>query len=217
MIYDKSNFNIDAFHNAKIIKKEFKSPGLDRKWHLYDAMEQCTIQGHILEFGVYMGKTIKHIAYQFPNQTIWGFDSFEGLPEDWIRTSNEEKAPTRPKGYFALESLPEVDANVKLVKGFFNDSLPNWINENPGPIKFLHVDCDLYSSTKEILTLLNSQIVPGTVIVFDEMYPWRLYHMYDKWAECEYKAVREWLNEFDRSFETLYRNRYQQCSIRVIK
>lgn len=218
MIYNKENFSIDAFHTAKIYTNEdFKSPGLERKWHLLSALEKCTIDGLILEFGVFSGKTINLISSKFTEETVWGFDSFEGLPEDWIRAKNEGTAPTRPKGHFSVEKLPVVNSNVRLVKGFFRDSLPQWITEHNSPIKFLHIDCDLYSSTKEVLTILNNQITPGTIIVFDEMYPWRLYNTFDLWEECEFKALKEWINENDREFETVYRNRYQQCSIKITK
>ena len=211
---NKNNFSIDVFHNSKIINGEFKSPGIDRRNHLRQVLPLVNIEGLVLEFGVYQGKTIRIIADHFKNDTVWGFDSFEGLPEDWKTTKVGEIR--HPKGHFRLDGLPEVPENVRLVKGFFNQSLPYWLKENNQPIKFLHLDADLYSSTIEVLTMLNSQIVPGTIIVFDEMYPWRLYHMFDNWAEGEYKALKEWLEKFDRSFETVLRNRYQQCSIRIL-
>lgn len=212
---DKTNFTIEVFHNTPIIQGVFKGPGLDRKHHLQQILPLTSIDGLVLEFGVYQGKTIKIISNYFKDQTVWGFDSFEGLPEDW-KTTRTGKID-HPKGHFKVDNLPTVPNNVKLVKGFFNESLPNWLKENQQQIKFLHLDADLYSSTIEVLSLLNSQIVPGTIIAFDEMYPWRLYHMFDNWEEGEFKALKEWLQKFDRGFEPLLRNRYQQCSIRIIK
>ena len=44
--------------------------------------------GEVLEFGVYAGGSITRTANALPNMTIHGFDSFEGLPEDWIRENN---------------------------------------------------------------------------------------------------------------------------------
>jgi hypothetical protein len=38
--------------------------------------------GLVLEFGIFSGRTINHLA-QPESSKIWGFDSFEGLPEDW--------------------------------------------------------------------------------------------------------------------------------------
>jgi hypothetical protein len=54
-----------------------------------------------------------------------------------------------------------------------------------GPIAFMHVDCDLYSSTKTIFEFLGDAIGPGTVILFDE------YFNYPNWEQHEYKAFQE--------------------------
>ena len=112
---------------------------------------------------------------------------------------------------------PVFAANVKLVPGWFSDSIPPWKAENFGSISFLHVDCDLYSSTRDVLALLNDRIVPGTVIVFDEMYPWSDLAEYDLWAEGEYRALGEWLAEYNRAFRPLLRSGHQQCSLVVTR
>jgi len=69
--------------------------------------------------------------------------------------------------------------------GLFDRTLPAWIAETDGPIRFMNVDCDLYSSTKCALDILAPRIVPGTVIAFDE------YLINDAWAEDEHKAFQE--------------------------
>jgi hypothetical protein len=213
----KNNFSIEPFHTASIPTKDFKSTGIERKKHLQSICKLPMIEGEILEFGVFQGKTIKHLSKGFPNKTLWGFDSFEGLPEDWFLNAGDIVSP-RPAGYFALDNLPEVPVNVRLVKGFFDQSLPRWLRENPiNQISILHIDCDLYSSTKTIFDLLNSYIVEGTIIVFDEFYPWSGMEKYDLWEQGEYRALKEWVEQYDRSFEVIYRNRHQQCSIRIVK
>jgi lipopolysaccharide biosynthesis protein len=68
----------------------------------------------------------------------------------------------------------------------------------------------------DILNLLNDRIVPGTVIVFDEMYPWNDLEQYDLWEQGEFQALGEWLRNHQRAFRPLYRNEHQQCSIEVI-
>jgi hypothetical protein len=129
----------------------------------------------------------------------------------------------QPPGKFALDQQElQVLLNqfskrkVKLVPGWFNQTVVPWMNDNPGVVSFLHVDCDLYSSTLDILTLLNDRIVPGTVIVFDEMYPWNDVESYDLWEQGEFRALDEWIRNHQRSFRTLYRSVHQQCSIEVI-
>jgi hypothetical protein len=108
------------------------------------------------------------------------------------------------------------EKKVKLVPGWFNQTIGPWMNDNPGAISFLHIDCDLYSSTLDILTLLNDRIVPGTVIVFDEMYPWNGLEQYDLWEQGEFQAVGEWICNHHRTFQPLYRSEHQQCSIEVV-
>ena len=59
--------------------------------------------------------------------------------------------------------------------------------DNPGPVAFIHVDCDLYSSTKTILSLLAPRLVSGSVILFDE------YFNYPNWEQHEFKAFQEFV------------------------
>jgi hypothetical protein len=114
-----------------------------------------------LEFGVASGKTINYIS-KFTNDIVFGFDSFEGLPEKWRDGFD--------KGAFNRDgNLPNVNSNVTLVKGWFDNTLPNFIKSQNKKISFIHIDCDLYSSTKFILNTVKEYINPGCVIVFDEL------------------------------------------------
>lgn len=139
-----------------------------------------TIPGLVLEFGVAGGRSINRLAKLFPQETVYGFDSFEGLPEAW--------RPDYQKSHFA-QALPAVRDNVQLVVGWFNETLPGFLDKHPGDVSLLHVDCDLYSSTKTIFKLLAPRIKPGTLIVFDE------YFNYPGWREHEHKAFIEFLEE----------------------
>lgn len=208
----KDNFSIDLISLAtqSKYKKHWQE---DREQHLIESTSFVNIEGNILEFGVFNGTTINIISNIFSKETVWGFDSFEGLPEDWKTT---EDCAKWNKGTFKTDNLPVVNSNVNLVKGWFNETLPLWINKNNSNIKLLHIDCDLYSSTKTVLSLLNNLIVPGTVIVFDEMYNWKNPKDYSLYYEGEYKALYEWLNEYDREVEMLSRNNYMQCAMRVL-
>lgn len=219
MTVDSNNYNIDVFHNSTLINGTGKSKGIDRKRHLVQAMPYAELTGHVMEFGVYRGKTMQHISQHFNDQICWGFDSFVGLPEPWY-ISTGVNAKTHPAGKFDMRQEPEQPRfcdNVRLVAGWFEDSLPGWLQDNPGRVRFLHVDCDLYSSTRTVLDLLNARIVPGTVIVFDEMYPWADPEDYNLWAQGEFRALGEWLAQHDRAFRTLLRSGHQQCSIQIVR
>ncbi|WP_353427645.1 tetratricopeptide repeat protein [Polynucleobacter sp. MWH-UH19D] len=152
------------------------------------ALYNAKLDGLILEFGVYNGKSIRRLA-TLASQSIHGFDSFEGIPEAW----NDE-----PKGsYSALGKLPHVPNHVVLHKGWFDETLPIFIEEFRGPIRLLHIDCDLYSSTRTILNLLSKQIQKGTVIVFDEFIG------YKTWADDEFKAFIEATEEYHWDYQIL--------------
>lgn len=157
--------------------------------------------GHILEFGVYQGTSINYFAKQLPKQVFFGFDSFEGLQEDW-------KGWSLRKGAFNLNGkLPEVESNVKLVKGWFNESLPTFIHSNPiEQLNCLHIDCDTYEATVCVFEELEKQIKPGTLILFDE------YFGYRGWEQGEYKAFEELTKRANLKFKYLA---FAKCQVLV--
>lgn len=114
-----------------------------------------------LEFGVASGGTINYIS-KFTNDKVYGFDSFEGLPEKW--RDGFEKGAFNRNG-----NLPKVNNNVELIKGWFDDTLPNFIKNQNKKVSFIHMDADLYSSTKCIFNNLKDYIDKDCIIVFDEL------------------------------------------------
>ena len=153
------------------------------------AVKRITPQGIVAEFGVNEGGSINHLAKLLKNRPIDGFDSFQGLPENW--SGNQMEA-----GYFNRGGkLPKVASNVRLHTGWFSDSLPKFVAANSGPLALLHIDCDIYSSTATIFEHLADRIVPGTVILFDE------YFNYPAWEMHEYKAFSEFIARSGQSFD----------------
>ena len=153
----------------------------------------------ICEFGVFMGHSVNHIA-KMTSQRVFGFDSFQGLPEGWLDIWKV--------GSFAVPKPPKVRANVTLVKGWFNESLPGFLKEFPGDVGYLHVDSDLYSSAKTIFEQLEPRLKPGAVIVFDE------YFNYPEWEQGEHKAFTEFLERTGYSVEYLgYARNEEQVAV----
>lgn len=152
------------------------------------AMEKAKLDGLILEFGVFNGKSIRLIA-SLTDRTVHGFDSFEGLPEAW---GDEGKG-----SYNAFGQLPEVPDNVRLHRGWFENSIPEFLKSENGPIRFINIDCDLYSSTKTIFDLLGPLIMAGTVILFDEFIG------YPTWQDDEFKAFHEAAERFGWRYDIL--------------
>lgn len=159
--------------------------------------------GQILEFGVATGRTLNQFAYWLPHKTVYGFDGFDGLPEDWTSRMR--------KGFFARKHLPRVRRNCELVVGWFNETLAGFVEKHPEPVALLHVDCDLYSSTVTILDELKDNIVPGTVIIFDE------YINYPGWQLDEFRAWQEFVKEHNIRYEYIGRvSKHQKVAVRVL-
>lgn len=175
----------------------------DREEVLDIAIGLMPEEGLICEFGVFEGQTITYIAQQIPDRVVFGFDSFEGLPEDW-------RGPFARGVFSTGGQLPSVPPNVTLVKGWFDATLPRFAAEHAGPAALLHVDCDLYSSTRCIFANLGSRVVPGSIIVFDE------YFDYPGWQEHEFRAFAEFVAEAGLSYEYLAYNRlHEQVAVRI--
>lgn len=193
----------DDFFNAKVVKKQKK--------YLEFCYNNSFIEGEVLEYGVYQGKTINQLASLHPT-TVYGFDSFKGLPEDWYSVDGTKFRT----GHFALNKLPRVKDNVKLIKGWFNETIPIFLEENKFlKIKLLHIDCDLYSSAFTVLDLLNNKIVAGTVIVFDELANWKNKDLFSNYQEEEWLALKNWTKKYDRKFSILSRSNHCQASIKI--
>jgi hypothetical protein len=147
---------------------------------------------HVLEFGVYQCNSITKIRNILDDSfEVFGFDSFEGLPEDWEGT-------ICTKGSFNLNGeIPVIDG-IKFYAGWFDDTIHEYL-KIAKPIGLLHIDCDLYSSTKTVLENLRSYIIKDTIIVFDE---W-LYTKGDgkKGNLHEQKAFLEWVKKYDVRYE----------------
>lgn len=152
------------------------------------AFKAAPKDGLVLEFGVRFGNTIRQLA-KLTQQKIYGFDSFEGLPEVWHH---------EPKGsYTTRGEIPEVPSNVVLIQGWFDQTLPEFLETHPGPVRLINVDCDIYSSTKTVLDALAPRIVTGSVIVFDE------YIGNEHWREDEFKAFQEAVARYGWKYEYL--------------
>ena len=100
--------------------------------------------------------------------------------------------------------------NVRLHKGWFDATLPKFLESETGPVRFLHVDSDLYSSANCVLTLLEKRIVTGTVIQFDE------YLNYPGWQRHEYKAFAEFCERTGMKYRYLaFASSDQAVSVKI--
>jgi hypothetical protein len=140
------------------------------------ALSAAVPGGLHMEFGVANGGSLRRLRKLLPASVpLYGFDSFAGLPEPWLNFG---------RGHFATPyrvSLP----NTELVEGLFEVTLSKFLRSHREHISFAHIDCDLYTSTKTVLDNLADRIVPGTVILFDELFGFTGYERH------EYRALGE--------------------------
>jgi hypothetical protein len=131
-----------------------------------------------LEFGVYRGRTIRYWASHLsaPGARFVGFDSFQGLPEDW--------QPDAKRGSFSVGGPPLIDdPRVSFEVGWFDKTLPGWQPPVHDQL-VVNVDCDLYSSTRCVLEWLGPRLEPGTLVYFDDLFN----------RDHQWRALCEWLD-----------------------
>lgn len=137
------------------------------------------LRGDVVECGVGKGRTFLYLSFLIARdkmeRALWGFDSFEGFPEPTVEDVSDRK-PKR--GDWSGTSMKDIlvslkvagissrfiDGQVKLVQGFFSDTLTQY----SGEIALLHVDADLYESYRDVLNNLYGKVVSGGIIFFDE-------------------------------------------------
>lgn len=141
------------------------------------------------EFGVSRGLSARFLLTCLARERrLYLFDSWEGLPEPWEDVD---------RGRYRAAVPSFEDGRAHLIKGLFGETLPSWVPTQASPLGFVHMDADLYSSTRFALDAISSLIVPGTVILFDE------YYNYPGWQNHEYKAFREFIEATGRRFAYL--------------
>lgn len=179
------------------VRKSRSAVELGSREDLYKYLTDTLLDGgetaiDYLEFGVYQGASLqfwcshnKNVASRF-----FGFDSFEGLPEDW----HSEKR----KGAFSTDgNRPAIaDSRVDFVAGWFQQSLRGFMaTYRPHGRLVIHLDCDLYSSTLFCLTAFDPLISPGTLIVLDDFFD----------ALHVYRALSDYCSAYMREYRLIAR------------
>ena len=133
--------------------------------HLTYAYSHAPENSTLVEFGVYKGESLFHLA-KISNLPVWGFDSFDGWKEESSSINIENI--NRPE-VALTNSLKDYEY---LVEGYFEDSLIPWIKANNiQKIGFVHYDAGIYEAAKCVLKKIESHLVVGSIIVFDEFIP----------------------------------------------
>lgn len=160
---DKKELLINDFYNTKRIH--------DRRFKLHEKVGQAyglnNKKINYLEFGVASGSSFRWWVNfnKNPESHFAGFDTFEGLPEDWGTYKKGEMDYGMPK----IE-----DTRAELVKGLFQDTLHPFLNKKTDllfkdSVSIIHLDADLFTATIFVLTQLYKYLKKGDIIFFDEL------------------------------------------------
>ena len=174
-----------------------------------DFVNRLGVPGDILEFGVFAGASLALLAlsqHRHPHglpRRVVGFDSFNGLPathdphpvwregafgvNEWWHPTLPIGAPVAPDAVhdlFRACALPE----PTVVDGAFVDAVPRVVPRDVGAAAIVHLDCDLYESTRDALAGVADVLQDGTMLLFDD---WFLYHGNPERGEA--RALREFL------------------------
>ena len=157
------------------------------RWALFDQMIKMSDKDRpFYEFGVWRGEAFKYLIKTFKKG--YGFDTFEGLPEDW----HNVKAGT----YSSDGNIPKVDGGEFIV-GKFEDTLPSFFAETRPMASIINFDADLYSSTICALNFAKPVIDKHTILIFDE------FIINQDWEKDEYKALEEFCAKNHFTYEVI--------------
>lgn len=192
--------------NRKISYNDFYSPKWDynKRYGLYDYIfsnKQLNQAITYLEFGVSGGFSFDWWVKKnnHPDSVFSGFDTFEGLPEDW--------GGFRQGAMSA--NIPEIDdKRVSFYKGLFQETLPGFVKElDVNRRKVILMDADLFTSTLYVLTTLAPYLKKGDIILFDQF----------NVPMHEFLAFQIFTSSFYMKFELIgAANNYYFCAFELI-
>ncbi len=174
--------------SSKTLPKLFFS-----RWSFYDeVIKYSDLSRPFYEFGVWRGQSFKYFIEYFKNG--YGFDTFEGLPNDWYRPDGSilEKSGT----YSANNNIPNIKGG-EFIAGKFDETLPKFFSKPRPMASIVNYDADLYSSTICALNYSKPVIDKDTILIFDELIA------YEGWENDEFKALEEFSDKNNLKYEVL--------------
>jgi len=210
-LWPRYSFTVEHLnYNARLFSWINKQsvPSFPSRFELYSYLAESLATISYLEFGVWKGDSIRRWSAlnHSPESRFFGFDSFEGLPEEW----HHGRGGSTSTAHFNLSGdVPCFDdPRIIPVRGWFQRTMPDFLKsfERNGPM-VINNDSDLYSSTIYVLSKLDEIVLPGDLIVFDEFSS----------PANEFKAWTEYTNAFMRKTECIgMSNQWSQVAFRFL-
>jgi hypothetical protein len=183
---------------------------------IYQYITRSNLRGSYAEFGTWFGRSFYRSYLQFAEQlqgSFWAFDSFGGLPKSRPAEAENTKGDFTEGRYFCNEASfreigrmafpgdQSIDKRVKLVKGFYDQTLDGHHISEYGikekSISYCSIDCDLFDATLSVLRFIEPALEDGCLMYLDD------YRMSRAAKEASlYHAVKVWLSE-NPSFELI--------------
>jgi O-methyltransferase len=174
---------VEELHYDYQIKEREKLGRLEFFYNAFRALKFNHIDGDYVEFGSHGGTTFslayQESARQSRKTRLWAFDSFQGLPAQ-TETRDEHPGWVEKKMTTSLDRFHELckergvprDAYT-VVPGYYNQTLPAMsATDEPNNIAMAYIDCDLYSSTRDVLDFLKPRVKHGMILAFDDYFCW---------------------------------------------
>ena len=143
------------------------------------------VPGDIVECGVYKGASLsrfikfREILENSSSKKIIAFDAFGKFPKtnynlgkierkNFIKEASSDKSVSL-REYIKLLKSQNLYNNIELIKGDVHRTLKKYKNKNPHlRLSLLHVDVDLYESTKIYLEELFPLVMRGGIVILDD-------------------------------------------------
>ena len=203
---------------STLVYSAFRSSGDPRVAHFdkaFESLGNSSSRGDYLEFGVYRGASFimaSQLAgkYQQESMRFFAFDSFQGLPDSEGEAFQKGEYQCSREMFTKIIKQSGMDADkVKIIEGLYEDSLTDSVKSvyNLDWASIIHIDCDIYTSTKGALQFVEDLIRPGSVIIFDD---WHAFDDSDRKGIGEMfgekRAFNEWplQNRFDELFDSVH-------------
>lgn len=153
----------------------------------FEYINAVGLGGDVVEFGTFRGFSAKIMATLMREFGITGhfstFDSFQGFPPisaiaDQGSYEVSQRKTWVPGAFSTHPAMVDLiqdglqailpASQVTVIPGFFQDTLPHHLPQ--APVSLVHLDCDLYESTRYVLnTLITHDLLQdGTVLMFDD-------------------------------------------------
>lgn len=179
--------------------------------HLYEIGSELAPTKTWAEFGVGCGNSAELLCDLLKEEgNLFLFDGWEGIPTEWVlgpdMTSRKGAWAFRESKVKRRFEILKTKPAIEWLDGWYEDTLPY---EFPEQLGLVNIDCDVYTSTRDVLYGCDEWIGDGTVLVFDEILG------YQNYQDHEYRAVKEWMCDTDKTIEWIGKEKF--AAVGVVK